>query len=257
MSKAKRVAPSKADRDFHLTCLSSALRQEGYRVSHGGKPGLKIITAGWQYRLNLSETGCRIDPPNTSQSYQKLCDSVRRHLLRIAAESESHSIPLTADLPWRSLVLWEPWATLIANRLTTWETRPRTISWHGYRGVLLIQAAKTWHPEGLEFLNLLKERGRELKLSDFSPGHVVALTHMTKSVWTEIAPTVSEDDLLMGNWEPDRWAIQLQQIQALPRPIPASGGQGLRRVPAAIQQQVLEQLQAQTAVSDVTNALDQ
>lgn len=240
----------KADRAFHLAALSSALQKDGYRVSYGGKPGLKIITAGWHYRLNLSESVCRIDPPNTSQNYQTLRDSVRRHLLRIAAELETHAIPLATDLPWRSLVLWEPWATLIALGLKTWETRPRTIQWYGYRGVLLIQAAKTWHPEGIEFLSVLKEWGHNFQLTDFSPGHIVALTQVTKSASTdEITPTISADDLLMGNWQPDRWAIQLQQTRSLPRPIPASGGQGLRRVPAALQQQVLEQLQEQTPLA--------
>ena len=230
--------------DYHLTCLNVALRQDGYKTRHVRSGHLiKITTPGWQYLLRLDGAGCRIEPENTSRVYQTLCDRVRHHLKKIAIGSKSALIPLVQDMPWRSIVLWEPWATLVALKLKTYETRPKSINWINYRGVLLIQAAATWKPEGLEFLRVLNDEGHRFSLTDFSPGHIVAMTHMTDCQPTQsVVASVGKNDLLMGNWEDDRWAITLSNVRALPRPIPHVSGEGLRKVPVSLQERVMKSI---------------
>lgn len=231
-----------SQRKYQISCLNAALKEDGYKTSQ--REGLRVITPGWRYRITLDDAGCRVEPANTSLAYRTLCDRVRHHLKQMAIADGTPFIPLMQDLPWRSLVLWEPWATLVALNLKTYETRPRTIPWHNYRGILLIQAASAWKPEGIEFLRVLNEHGYRFKLTDFSPGHIVCLTHMTDCQPThKVVATITEQDRLMSNWESERSAIELSQTRALPHPIPAKGGQGLKKISALLQEQVLESLE--------------
>lgn len=155
----------------------------------------------------------------------------------------------------RMLTLWQPWASLIAKRLKRFETRSWSTS---YRGLIAIHAAKRpvnkdevlpiryavggggcTHEE-LAAIDECLEATHKLPL-----GCVVAIAELTgcfamhqrKTVGTYVdlpgcghifIDPQSVLERAVGNWQPGRCAWKLENILALPEPIPAKGGQGLR-----------------------------
>jgi len=123
-----------------------------------------------------------------------------------------------------ALSLMQPWASLVALKHKRIETRSWTTI---YRGPLAIHASKgmpLWAKEVCE-----DETERGLLPPDSLPlGAIVAVCRLADVRRTEIVePTLSENERRLGNYEPGRFAWFLEDVDALPEPIPAKGSLGL------------------------------
>jgi len=133
----------------------------------------------------------------------------------------------------KALTLWQPWASLIAwgeKKIETrcWATR--------YRGPLLIHAAKRpfkleSFAENRHYVDVFRRR-EILKPEDLPLGCIVARAELKACIPTSIdyAHAVYEDDpaeYSFGDFSEGRYAWVLENVMALPEPIPARGGQGL------------------------------
>jgi activating signal cointegrator 1 len=127
----------------------------------------------------------------------------------------------------RAISLWQPWATAIAVGNKRVETRHWTTR---YRGPLAIHAAKRWGPDQREFASVEHALGR---LPARVPlGVIVATCRLVDIRPTqELHPTVSAVERLYGNYEWGRFGWLLEDVVALPEPIPFKGGQGFFDVP--------------------------
>ena len=155
----------------------------------------------------------------------------------------------------RIITLHQPWASLIALGLKKFETR----SWATkYRGKLVIHAAK--RPVDRDDLadisyntagHLTWEQISEI---DYPLGGIVAIAdlrdclpmsnqeprtgqvnHFEKGIfesakWHVLIHAMSPLELSVGDWQLGRYAWKLENVIALPHPIPFKGGQGLRRL---------------------------
>ncbi len=130
----------------------------------------------------------------------------------------------------KAVSLWEPWATLVALKLKTYETR----HWrHSYRGPLLICAAKG----GLSkrALNDLLDGYFPFGIGDLlrnrlNFGHAVAVVKVTNIYKAEtLRPILPQHELWCGDYSDGRFAWQLDNITNIV-PFPVSGKQGLFEV---------------------------
>ena len=126
----------------------------------------------------------------------------------------------------KALTLWQPWASLIVLRQKRFETR----SWKldGLIGErIAIHAAKR-PSEGLD-----SELIDELAKLALNPAHlplgvVVGGGVITGFYRTEaIAPSLPRPELVFGDYSPGRWAWRIEDVVALPEPVPARGRQGI------------------------------
>ena len=126
----------------------------------------------------------------------------------------------------KALTLWQPWASLIVLRHKRFETR----SWKmdGLIGErIAIHAAKR-PSEDLD-----SELINEINKLSFNPAHlplgaVVGTGVITAFYRTEvIAPNLPLPELVFGDFSPGRWAWRIEEIEALPEPVPARGKQGI------------------------------
>lgn len=125
----------------------------------------------------------------------------------------------------RGLTLTQPWASLVASGHKRFETR----SWRtSYRGVLLIHAAKGFPPEARAFAAEERALGR---IPERIPrAAVVAVACLTDVRPVEqVAPFVSGLERHLGDYSPDRYAWQLEDVRSLEEPVPWSGALGLWR----------------------------
>ncbi len=145
----------------------------------------------------------------------------------------------------RGLTLYQSHATLVAladrrrypnqgGLYKCIETRPRNIN---YRGPIAIHAAKTFPPWavaaalGSEWIRAALVAAGYLKLADLPLGVIVAVAELvdTERIHEHNAPL--EPERSYGDYTPGRWAWHLDDIRALPEPIPCRGAQGLWPVP--------------------------
>jgi activating signal cointegrator 1 len=137
----------------------------------------------------------------------------------------------------KALSLTQPWATLVALREKSIETR----SWPTpYRGPLAIHAAKNLKPvgglEGLKdlcqtppFCDALVRAGIAFA-GELPLGAVVAICRLAYCVPVEEVDAIyspSRNERAFGDYSDGRFAWFLGDIVALPEPIPARGGLGL------------------------------
>lgn len=173
---------------------------------------------------------------------------------------------MTAEM--RGLSLWQPWATLVAIGAKKIETR----SWSTpYRGLVVIHAAKSLPTDARNFMldspatSALIAGLTHLHLPyrhDFfenpTRGAIVAVASLVRILATGgtnprmIGPwphrwvrELSEQEQAFGNFEPERYGWFLEDVRALPEPVPCRGALGLWPVPA----DVLAQIDAQIGVS--------
>ena len=83
-------------------------------------------------------------------------------------------------------------------------------------------------------MNLHKEVCQAFNLdpADLPLGAIVAYADVVDCILTtpEFISQQSETEQACGNWEVGNWAWQLENVQALDRPIPAIGKQGIWKV---------------------------
>ena len=152
----------------------------------------------------------------------------------------------------RALSLLQPWASGIALGFKEWETR----SWPTkYRGEVAIHASKRLPKEarelcrhqpwskvietgGLEDFLLVDNAVKALPV-----GAIIAVATLATCRRVEgIAPFISHDERLWGDFSPGRRAWLMRGVILLPQPVPCAGALGLWRVPADVERQVREQL---------------
>lgn len=165
----------------------------------------------------------------------------------------------------RGLSLTQPWATLVAIGAKTIETR----SWPTrYRGPIAIHAAKGFPTDDrylcdrTPFRQALGRGGYERPMAPslgttdpeypatrFWPsalplGAIVAVADLVECVATEqLAAHQSvarAEEMAFGDYSPGRWGFRLDNVRALPEPIPCRGALGLWDVPAEIARQIGE-----------------
>lgn len=122
----------------------------------------------------------------------------------------------------KCLTLWQPWASAIALKLKTMETR----SWGTrYRGLLGIHAGKGWDEDAASFLGQrVLDHAREHK------GEIIAVCELanvepcpTRSRWNQAQ---YQHLCLSRYWEPGKHLWRLRDIREI-EPVPVTGSRGL------------------------------
>ena len=145
----------------------------------------------------------------------------------------------------KALTLTQPWATLVALGAKSFETRGWSTN---YRGPLAIHAAKGFSGIGGKrgFLEVcsLEPFARVLEANRLVPadlplGAVVAITWMTQCASTESVRKYLRnsgllDEISFGDYSDGRYAFELTEVSALPRPVPATGALGLWELPESL-----------------------
>jgi len=128
----------------------------------------------------------------------------------------------------KALTLWEPWASLIAMKRKTAETRSWACPPDNYGRRIAIHAGRRVERELAAYFSV-----------DPLPGYVVATAVLTQCVRVESHTegfahcrtirqnliTVPEDQY--GDFSTGRWLWLLEDIAAVPEPFEAVGAQGL------------------------------
>lgn len=129
----------------------------------------------------------------------------------------------------RAISLWQPWALLWLLSdpdEKVFETR----SWYaGYRGPLLVHAAKKCDGEVLDYLNcsgfreVMKRRGIER----IAFGAIIGRVDLIGCSRMDRMPEPSDRERSWGNWAPDRFSWERGPNPVIfPEPIPYRGSQG-------------------------------
>ena len=126
----------------------------------------------------------------------------------------------------KALTLWQPWASLIVLGHKRFETRSwKTDGLIGER--IAIHAAKR-PAEDMNSKLLNELAALELEPAFLPLGAVVGTGVTTDFCRTElIAPDLPASELAFGDYSPGRWAWRIEDVEALPEPIPARGRQGI------------------------------
>lgn len=141
----------------------------------------------------------------------------------------------------KALTLTQPWATLVALGHKRVETR----SWrHHFLGTIAIHAAKGFPKQAREFAEMEHSIGRIPGPIPLSA--IVAVARLAGYGQTEeVEPTVSGLERHLGDFSWGRWAWFLEDVRALPEPIPCRGALGLWTVPDEIAERLLAQVRGQ------------
>lgn len=137
----------------------------------------------------------------------------------------------------RGLTLWQPWASLVAIGVKTYETRSWKVT---YRGPLAIHAAQrepvrvggevetsmVWEldAEGFEFIHLPR-------------GAIVAVCELVdcfpvEELWPELSEM--ENEQYFGDWSAGRYAWTLSNVRLVNPPLWISGSRGLWQVQSKV-----------------------
>ena len=155
----------------------------------------------------------------------------------------------------KALTIWQPWASLLACGAKQFETRGWATSYRGpiaihaaamnpFRAILAVEDdAVDEAKKALREAKILPEHGdfRYLPLGaviatgELVGCHEIVLhggrgIHSDDPGWLETDHGVYEptdQELLLGDWTPGRFAWEIINIKMLPEPIPAKGKQGL------------------------------
>ena len=138
-----------------------------------------------------------------------------------------------------AISLWQPWATLWLLRdpdEKVFETR----HWYtGYRGELLVHAAKKQDGDVRAALRdpYFQERlgAHGLTILDLSFGALIGSVRLVGCCRMDKMPPQSEREQMAGNWSPDRYAWERGRTTAtFKTPIPYKGQQGFFDVPYSV-----------------------
>ena len=166
-----------------------------------------------------------------------------------------------------AITIWQPYAILIAIGAKRYETR----SWKtSYRGRIFIHAAKKWDAERADdysrVIDVLNDYSFNRRLANWTNigqmpmedllGSVVAVATLATCLPTKSLGFVGlspgqrrqrEMEHLLGDFRFGRYAWDLQNIQALPIPVPCKGAQGIWRPSDEVVKQVMDLLQTEAA----------
>ena len=141
----------------------------------------------------------------------------------------------------KAISLWQPWATLVAMKLKTIETRThdRFKSLWGER--IVIHAAKKFDEDALwehHILEMIREKGGLLQAqnlvyaSRMFAGKIVCTAMVMNTRWTPIVFELREDWNKQALCEvAGKYCLFLGDIKILKKPIPYKGRQGIFEVP--------------------------
>lgn len=131
-------------------------------------------------------------------------------------------------LRMKALTLHQPWATLMAEGLKTYETRSWTTS---YRGPIAIHAGLHVDFEACEHVDLIRCSIHQLGFENgllLPRGEILAVAELVDVIPTEVAlQRVSPEELGYGNFEPGRFAWRIQGVRKVAGRVPCRGFQGL------------------------------
>lgn len=122
----------------------------------------------------------------------------------------------------KAFSLWEPWATLTAIEAKEWETRHWFMQ---HRGPIAIHAAKKKFIPGnysKVFLRWLDRVGVDVENLNY--GCIVCTAIATECLPTRIL-VLEEQERVFGDFTPGRYALHLEKVLRLEKPIPAVGQQ--------------------------------
>lgn len=135
----------------------------------------------------------------------------------------------------RAISLWQPYASLIAVGAKQYETR----SWAtAFRGYVAIHAAKRWTAEEKTICWELK---KDFSVStqeclQYWPtvplplGAVLCVVKLIDVHKTEdVVDGLTVSERAFGNYQPERFAWELEVVEVFAEPIPAKGAQGFFR----------------------------
>ena len=131
----------------------------------------------------------------------------------------------------KALTVYEPWASFIAAGLKRYETRSFKTN---YRGLIAIHAAKRWEKDqdaALRRLAAVHPQLREYLSYEWPLGCVIAACRLVAVYPTEKLHKNLRDnhplEYALGDYSPDRFAWELQVLKLPPKPIKATGQQGI------------------------------
>ena len=149
----------------------------------------------------------------------------------------------------KALTLTQPWATLIAIGAKRIETR----SWGtDFRGPLAIHAAKGLGPVGgmrglteqcdvPVFARALRQMGHHEHENPLPRGAIIAVATLANvrridmKLRAEVqSQTVTPNEIEFGDYTSGRYAWILENVEALPEPIPCNGALSLWDIPSEI-----------------------
>lgn len=134
----------------------------------------------------------------------------------------------------KALTLWQPWASVVAIGEKTVETRDWPTK---YRGEIAIHSAAALPPKWLgesahsepfrnELADVLMCRRDhvEWKVKQLPYGQILCIVKLVAIEETAaVRETLSERELIFGNYEDGRYAFFLEMIEKFDDPIPAKG----------------------------------
>lgn len=163
--------------------------------------------------------------------------------------------PNLADLDWRCLTLWQPYAALIPLGIKKIETRSRRSHYRGKlaihsavahkftladfisaRNELILVAEKDDNKEMIDKLSIQIGAGEYQYHSFFKKGYILATADMVDCVemTEEFIAQQTHLERFVGDWQVGRFAYILENINPVHEDIRMLGGQGMRKLPEDI-----------------------
>jgi hypothetical protein len=135
----------------------------------------------------------------------------------------------------RVISLWQPYASLLVHRHKLVETRPFPAPSTIIRQRIGIASTKQIKPEQRALFNdplfqaYYSDTGLPAAFDDLPHGYLVGtVTVISSDVITEgDLEDVTDEEKLYGDWRVGRYAWRCQDHQALDKPIPCQGAQGI------------------------------
>lgn len=144
------------------------------------------------------------------------------------------------DTPQKVITLWQPWAMLAVLGEKVFETRPEGITWHRYRGRLLIHSSVSFPKEAKElcdtepFRSVLAKHGYTAE--NLPLGQILGSVRMCHSEimtrkFIDQVKLCYENEIHFGHYELGRRAIWLKDAVKFDKFIKARGQQGMWNYP--------------------------
>ena len=147
----------------------------------------------------------------------------------------------------KALSIWQPWASLLAAGVKSYETRRWSPPADCYRTRIALHAGQSM--VGMQLMDENPTFGalvdRLLGVDNpYQFGRIVAVASIAFVIDTDgtVGREVLPQEKLLGDWSPGRYAWRITEAIALPRPVRCRGRQKLWRLPDGVTAQVEAQL---------------